>query len=90
MSPKRKKGIETKVQPTPTAMPIAPISPDVTQKIQRLIAEMIVISSDIGLELATIDDEKLLKHPLIVKTRELVKKVKEIRELLRTTIPTAS
>ena len=51
-----------------------------TDKLMELISEVYTLS----LEIASIDDEKLLKHPAIVQARKVVQKVKELRDVLGT------
>jgi len=63
--------------------PRVQLSPEKINELQRLVAEMIVIGSELGLELGTSDCNKITKCPIALKGRELVMRVKEIREILK-------
>jgi len=48
---------------------------------------LLVKAQELGFELATLDDPKLLDHPVVKKSRELVKELKGLFELQRSYKP---
>ena len=72
----------TQPQAKPEAKP--PIPEAVMQKFTEIVQSMLSISNELGLELATIDCDKWKDCPICLKSRELVKKVKELLSLSRT------
>lgn len=53
------------------------------QKVAEKLSTLLMKAQELGFELATLDDPKLLNHPVVVKARELIKELKELFELQR-------
>jgi len=68
---------------TQQQVPQPTLPPEIVQKLQQAMAEMIVLGGELGMEIATSDCAKLRECPIVIKSREIVNKVKEIREILK-------
>lgn len=69
--------------PSQAGPQIPQLSPEKIQKLQRLIAEMILIGSELGMEIAVSDCNDRDDCPIVHKAKEIVKTVKEIREIMK-------
>jgi len=50
---------------------------ELTEKLSGLL----MTAQELGFELATLNDPQLLNHPVVIKARELIIKLKELYEL---------
>jgi len=67
-------------------VPVQPqvqISPERIQKLQELLAQLIIDSTDLGLALGALDCPYAEKCPLVRASREIAKSLLEIRKLTK-------
>lgn len=81
VSPPPARPTQALIQPQVT-QPIA-LPPEKVQRLQQLVAELIVLGGELGMEIATLECKELLSCPVVKKAREIVVKVKAIREELK-------
>ena len=76
--------VPEKEEGTISAIPqVAPLTDDVRKKLGEVITELIFDAQEVGFELAMLKCPDREKCPLVSKTRELIKKVRELFELQR-------
>lgn len=66
-----------------TVQPQVQISPERIQKLQELLAQLIIDSTDLGLALGALDCPYAEKCPLVRASREIAKSLLEIRKLTK-------
>jgi hypothetical protein len=70
-------------QPQVPVQPQVQISPERIQKLQELLAQLIIDSTDLGLALGALDCPHAEKCPLVRASREIAKSLLEIRKLTK-------
>ena len=69
---------------TPQAQTQVPtLNQETIQKLQQYVADLIVLGGELGMEIACSDCKAILNCSIVDKAKEIVKVVKNIRELLR-------
>jgi len=77
-------GVSKEEEGTISTIPqVAPLTDDVRKKLGEVITELIFDAQEVGFELAMLKCPDREKCPLVSKTRELIKKVRELFELQR-------
>jgi len=51
------------------------------QELTEKLSELLMTAQELGFELATLNDPALLNHPVVIKARELIIKLKDLYEL---------
>jgi len=51
------------------------------QELTEKLSGLLMTAQELGFELATLNDPQLLNHPVVIKARELIIKLKELYEL---------
>ena len=77
--------IQTQTQTIPTQVQTQQQQVDqkLLEKINNIIASMLQTANDLAYEIATLEDEKCSKCPIVAKCRTLVKLLKELIKLQR-------
>jgi len=88
---KRKTKTEMEIpQPVLGPTPTPTLAPETVQKLQQLVAELIVLGGELGMEIACSECMNLLNCEIVKKSREIVQKVKQIREELKSQMQIAT
>jgi len=71
----------------PPAVQVPTVPPEKVQKLQELMAQLIVLGNELGLEIAIVECKRAEKCPVILKGREIIKDIKQLRELMKNLTP---